>query len=511
MSEPESKCLELGASLGSLAIDAGVVPLLVPVEGVDVLHLLWLQRLDGVEGLQELLEAGGLGEDDVAQHLVLGQQQVLQVGRGVSGMARRVHHQATGVGLATLQGDLDGGGDAVGVLGIKVGATVGEVDLLHQGTGGGVEEGLLTVVLGSEHQGLPGLLVGGGNTTHLDGLLKHPRNNEGHAVVGALAGLGVLLGRVTDDAEGRLVGHNVDVVDALGTARGQLGVVHQGGNKALQGTSRLMLVQAQLEVHTTDSEVGSAVRQDNVEGAGSRAPSDLVAQGDVDVVLAGSGASGGLEESEDGLGVAEDVLGADEAVHGAPHGEHSCLGGDGSRGTLGIGKLLASSDGSEWDIVGHGHTDGALDLLGGGSQQGSVDSRRGDGTVDDVVDLVGLEREDLCQAASDLVQADHGPQCLLAADITGHLGGSDDDAVEVVVAEFAGGVAGDGGIVTEDCAVGVPLANCGGVGDDGLLRRNLHGASEALGALGIRISQGLLPQAGGGVGLHGQSRDTAHH
>jgi hypothetical protein len=94
--------------------------------------------------------------------------------------------------------------------------------------------------------------------------------------------------------------------------------------------------------------------------------------------------------------------------------------------------------------------------------------------VHDVVDLVGLEAEDLGEAAADLVVADHALRAF--ARRRRHLGGGDGDGVEVVVPELAGGVAALG-VVAEVGAVGVPLADGGAVGEDGLL-----GADEDFGA-----------------------------
>mmetsp|Transcript_35263 Transcript_35263/g.52411 ORF Transcript_35263/g.52411 Transcript_35263/m.52411 type:complete len:206 (-) Transcript_35263:24-641(-) len=128
-----------------------------------------------------------------------------------------------------------------------------------------------------------------------------------------------------------------------------------------------------------------------------------------------------------------------------------------------------------------------------------------------MVDLVGLQREDLCQSASNLIDGNHGLQGSLAIDVAVHLGGGQDDRVEIVVAELASSVARDGGVVAEDGAVGVPLADGGGVGNDGLLGGALLRGAEDSGALGVGVGgQGLISEDGRGVGLQGERRDAAH-
>merc|ERR1712048_1374753 len=85
---------------------------------------------------------------------------------------------------------------------------------------------------------------------------------------------------------------------------------------------RLVLVQAELEVHTTYSKVGASRGKNKVERTGAWAPTNFVAQGDIDHVFASLSTSGRLEESENGLWIAKHVSRPDEATHGAAHGEH---------------------------------------------------------------------------------------------------------------------------------------------------------------------------------------------
>src|SRR5436190_13994390 len=66
---------------------------------------------------------------EFAQLLPLVRKQSLEVRGRVAGVAGGVHDQAAVEGLALVVGDLDRGGDAVGVLGVVVGAAVLESHL----------------------------------------------------------------------------------------------------------------------------------------------------------------------------------------------------------------------------------------------------------------------------------------------------------------------------------------------------------------------------------------------
>mmetsp|Transcript_36279 Transcript_36279/g.81963 ORF Transcript_36279/g.81963 Transcript_36279/m.81963 type:complete len:570 (-) Transcript_36279:66-1775(-) len=495
---------------GPLAVDACVLLDGGEVKTVDVLHVGGRQTLDAHQGRNELLIRSMVLEDQVPQHLILRLEQLLQVRRDVAGMARGVHDQAAGKLLPVLELDVHGGGDAVGILAVILRTAVLEGDLLHQGSGLWVEQRVLAVVVRGEHQCLPGLVAGGRDAATVQGLLQHAGDDEGHGVVGRLPCLGVLLRRVPDDAIGGLVRDDVDLLDGIGAGRGQRLVLHQQSDQALEGAGRLVLVEADLEVHAADGEVRAGVREHEVERARARTPPNLVAQGDVDEVLVLGSARCRLEETEDALRVAEYVLGPHKAAHRSSHGEHGRLRGDGGRGPLGVRELFACADGAEGHVVRHSHANGALDLLRCGPEHRAVHGRGGDGAVQDVVDLVALETEHLGKPAADLVEADHRAQGRLAVDLAGNLRGSHDNAIKVVVPELARRVAGDRGVVAEDGAVGVPLADGGGVRDDRLLRRALLGAPEHRRPRGVCVLQGLVAQAAGRVRLHGQSRDTAH-
>ena len=70
---------------------------------------------------------------------------------------------------------------------------------------------------------------------------------------------------------------------------------------------------------------------------------------------------------------------------------------------------FARADRAEWNIVRHDEPDGRLDLFRRGAQHGAIGSRRGDRAVDDVVDLVVLQRKHLGQPPANLVQAGSSP------------------------------------------------------------------------------------------------------
>ena len=85
-------------------------------------------------------------------------------------------------------------------------------------------------------------------------------------MVGGLAGLGVALGGVADDAERGLVGGD----DHLGDVAAARVVEKRGGlvdevEHALERAGGLVLVKAELEVHAHDGEVVAAFAQDQIK------------------------------------------------------------------------------------------------------------------------------------------------------------------------------------------------------------------------------------------------------
>lgn len=186
-----------------------------------------------------------------------------------------------------------------------------------------------------------------------------------------------------------------------------------------------------------------------------------------------------LVQSENSLRVSEDILRSNESVHGSLDAKEGSLSRDGSGSSLGVRKLLTGSDGSEGDVVSAEHTNGVLNLLWSSLHEGSVGADGGDGSVDDVVDLVALEGENLTESSSDFVLEDHGLEGDVTVDVLVLVGGGDHDGVEVVVSELSGDVSLDGGVVSENGTVGVPLSDGGGVGENGLLEGDLFIRSEA--------------------------------
>ena len=323
-------------------------------------------------------------------------------------------------------------------------------------------------------------------------------------MVGGLARARVAFRRIADDAEGRLVGDDLDGRDLL---RGleQLRMGLQQRHEAFECAGRLMLVEAELEVHAHDGEVAAGMGEDEVEGrsvgvsgcwfGGLAGPREQLA--------------GPFECAEDRLRVAEDVARTGEAAHGALHRHHGDLGAQGGGGAFGVRELLARSDGPPGDVMGHDHADGRLDLLGGGAEHRAVGGGARDRAVNHVVDRVRLQAEDFGEPTADLVVQDHPPQGEGAVS-AGKLGRGDGHGVVVVVAELAGGVA-EGGVEAEVRSVGVPFAHGRAVGDDRFLGRDGPVGAEDGRPVGMRVRGGLLAEDRGGVGAQRDRGEAADH
>mmetsp|Transcript_59254 Transcript_59254/g.127638 ORF Transcript_59254/g.127638 Transcript_59254/m.127638 type:complete len:350 (-) Transcript_59254:396-1445(-) len=346
-----------------------------------------------------------------------------------------------------------------------------EGDLLHHLTGVLVPEGLVTVVVGGEHQRLPGrVIITQARSVGLECLQQHPRHNKSHGVIRGLTRLRVLLCRITDNPVCWLVGRDLNPLHTRRPSRQQVRVAQHSIHHTLQSSSRLMLVQPELEVHPHHSEVRPGVTQHQVERSITRAPSLLVSQGDINDVLVGSSAAGGgLEESEDGLWVAEDVLGPGEPSHGSAHAQHGGLGGNCCGGSLTVRQIPPRTDGTERDVVRNSHPNSTLDLLRRCAQKSSVHSGGSDRPVDHVVDLVALQGENLRQTPPNLIRSDHGTEGLLAVDAAGHLRRSHHHRVEIVVPELPRSVSGNGRVVPKYGPVGIPLPDSRSVGHHRLL------------------------------------------
>ena len=400
--------------------------------------------------------------------------------------------------MAALESDADGGGNALGVFLVVGLAAVGEGALGHQLPRVGVVERLVAVVFGLQHEGLPNFIeVGERGEAAVEGLVLEGLAEDGgddvdHRVVCGLPGRWGFLGGVSDDAEGGLVGDDVDVLDVFDlVVLGEFSV-EDYLLQALEGAGRLVLVESELEVHAHHGEVRPAVGEGDVEGGVS---------------------AGLLEIPEDGFGVSEDVLGSDEPAPCSLDAHDGGLGGDGRGGALGVAELLSCPDGAPRDVVGHEHADRVLDFHRGGADQRAVGADRGDGAVDHVVDLVALQGEDLAEPAPDLVLKGHGLEGGGAVDPGVHVGGGNDNRIEVVVAELTGlsfGVV----CVAEDCSVGVPFPDSGAVGHDGLFDGDKFRAAEhfsvfQFGAFGESGLECLVSEDVGCVGPEGESGEAA--
>lgn len=284
-------------------------------------------------------------------------EDALEISHGVPGVAGREHHELGVVGLAVFELHNDGGGDALGVFLVVGFPAVLEGALLHEFAGVGVVDGLVAVVLGFEHQKLPHfieVLEGVELISDILSLKCLPQNGTDdihHRMISRLSSLWTLLSRITNNPKGRLIRHNLDILNIINPIlRDKLTLVDDL-LQPLQGPRRLMLIQSQFEVHTHNRKVITLSRQGNIERR-------------IAVSL--------FVESEDGLRVSEDVLRTDEASHGSLDAHDGRLGGQGGGGALGVAELLPGADGSEGDVVGAEHADARFDLLWGGAEKGAV-------------------------------------------------------------------------------------------------------------------------------------------
>lgn len=475
--------------------------MILDVARVDVLQLLVVEVFKVVELIEELGSIL-LIEGESSQKLELVSEDSVQVSRSISGMSGWEHDELGVQDSSVIKSDLNTGWDSLWVLFVVLLSSVGEGAFFHQISGLLVEEGRVSVIVGGEHEVFPDIIetLGGlddlGKLWVLEGLSEHGGDDIDHGVVSALSGGGVFLGWVSDDSESWLVGDDIDILDDVDVVLLDEVMFQKEFLDTLEGTGRLVLIESQFEVHSHNSEIISVHRNNDVKRRVSLS---------------------WLVQSEDSLRVSEDILGSNKSVHGSLDAKEGSLSGDGGGSSLGVRKLLTGSDGSEWDIVSAEHTDGVLNLLWSGLHEGSVGADGGDGSVDDVVDLVGFEGENLTESSSDFVLEDHGLEGDVTVDVLVLVGGGDHDGVEVVVSEFSGDVSLDGGVVSENGTVGVPLSDGGGVGENGLLEGDLFIRSEAsrVAFLGFVVglssggAKGFILQDGWGIGLHGEGRDSA--
>lgn len=89
--------------------------------------------------------------------------------------------------------------------------------------------------------------------------------------------------------------------------------------------------------------------------------------------------------------------------------------------------------------------------------------------MDNMINLISLEGESLTESASDLVEAHHSSEGVLANVVIVVLASSDDYGVEIIVTELPSLMPGNIGIITENSPIGIPLSDSRRVGSDGLL------------------------------------------
>jgi len=312
-------------------------------------------------------------------------------------------------------------------------------------------------------------------------------------VISRLSGGGVLLGGITDDTESGFVSNDLDAFDGISSSVSEF-VLLQQLQDTFDGTSRLMFIETKLEMHAHNAEIIARVGEDNIERRVSL---------------------GGLVESPDSFRVSEDILGTNESLHSSLHADDGGFSGDGSGGTLGVRELFTSSDGSERNVVSNEHTNGAFDLFGGGTQQSTISGSRSDSTVDNVIDLVGLEGEDFSKSASDFIDKDQSSGSLFTVDAGVLLSSSDNNGVEIVVTEFTSLMAGKVFIITKYSTVGIPFSDGRGVGADGffsndeLIRTENSSETNVASASEVGVVESFSSEDSGGIGLESQSRETA--
>src|SRR5215212_4532971 len=137
---------------------------------------------------------------------------------------------------------------------------------------------------------------------------------------------------------------------------------------------------------------------------------------------------------------------------------------------------MAVADSAKRNVVRHYQTNRGFNLVDARPKHRPINGSRRDRAVDDMIDLVILEREYLRKSAANLVEHGHCNQSLSTIQ-TRHLRGGDGDRVKIVVAEFAGGRF-PLGVVSKICAVAVPLAYGRRASEHCLFRRNGNSAAK---------------------------------
>lgn len=317
-------------------------------------------------------------ETNLSEKVELVLEDSLEIASGVSSVSRREHNKLGIEDFSGLESDLDGSGDTFGILGVIFFTTVFENHEIHEFLGDRIVDSLLSIVLRKEDELFPDLVERSKSRERvnealvLDGLTKHGRNDVDHRVISRLSGLAFALGGVTNNTESRFVSDDLDFANAIEIVVLDELVLEDESLETFKSTSRLMLIKTKLEVHAHQSEVITAVGNVDIEGR---------------ITL------GRLVESEDSFRVTEDILRSNESVHGSLNAHKSSFSGETSRGSLGVRELLSGSDGSEWNVVSAEHTNGVFHLERGSSQESAIGSNGSNSSVNDVIDLVGLQGE----------------------------------------------------------------------------------------------------------------------
>ena len=242
--------------------------------------------------------------------------------------------------------------------------------------------------------------------------------------------------RIGDDRIGRLIDLHLDRAERIEIA-GHLGLRREQVDERLQRPGRLVLVEAELEMHRVDREGVAPHAEFQIERT-------LTVRA-------------GLVEPVDRERVAKHVLRADEPRQRPPGTHHGRLRSERRRRPLRIGELVAGANRPKWHIVGHSHADRRLDLVFRAAEGGGVGGRACDGAMVDVVDSILPQRKDLGEPAANLVDQEHHAE----RRVTGEAGlprRRDRDGVIVVVAKLAGRPPLRL-VVAEVRAVGVPLTD----------------------------------------------------
>lgn len=193
---------------------------------VNVLEVLVGQVFEVVQLFKALAEGAGV-QSETTQKVEFVVKDVLKVGGGVSGVTRRIHNQLTVEGSSILKLDDDGSGDTIGVLFVVFLATVFEGNLVHELSGEGILDSIITVILRFQHEQLPDFIevveLLAGEFLGLEGLSDEGGDNIHHGVISRLSGSGVLLGGITDDTESGFVSNDLDAFDGISRSVGKLG------------------------------------------------------------------------------------------------------------------------------------------------------------------------------------------------------------------------------------------------------------------------------------------------